>query len=629
MRRLVGTAPRRSRTLLLLGLTLGALSEGLLLLRAEAGAAEARLHEDFRIVVFFREGLDAARRTVVEEKLRALAGVAELRSVPPAASLRTYAAEDPELAQAVAFLGENPLPDAAELRLSDEGLRRLPELVSAAQAMPETGEAVFKPLQAQALLRLQFHRRLLTLLLALLAGLWALAAARRLWPVALGRAPLPGSGSAAPVAAGAAVGMALVLLAAWPARGAGGLEGWPGALMQAALLGACAAAGWVLGEGSRGSERPHAARPVVVVSFLAALLLLPSAAGAADARRRQKELQRIQEQLSRKREEAREYQRRQAEAQKQLSTILDDKQRAQRSLLDLSGRRREAAARAEEFSERLGAIRNAKGIDRRLLVEQVRAYARVLARTEPAYGRSGLWKESFERAALVGRLRRLGGLRRAEGGAAHQQERARSEERVFGAKAAQAQGDVEHQEQLYQSRQQDAREAGRKASEALAAARELEESARALANLLGDLERKRRAAGGRAPAPVPLHSLPWPSEGQVLSRFGKTQVAGLKTWSIQNGIRIAAPAGSRVRAVSAGRVIFDGPFRSYGNVLIVEHDEGFFGIYGGLDQALVHKGARVPARGEIAVASGDGGGLYFEVRRGQAPLDPLTLLERR
>ena len=84
--------------------------------------------------------------------------------------------------------------------------------------------------------------------------------------------------------------------------------------------------------------------------------------------------------------------------------------------------------------------------------------------------------------------------------------------------------------------------------------------------------------------------------------------------------------GAPVKAVAAGKVIFAGPFRSYGRVIIVDHGAGFFSVYGGLGEMEKDKGDAA-RKGETLARAG--GRLYLELRRGADALDPLAWLEKR
>ncbi|MFA6092160.1 MAG: permease-like cell division protein FtsX [Elusimicrobiota bacterium] len=625
-------ALRPAVSFFLLGLTLGVLGRTLLWTRGQAADAAAQLREDFRVLVYLRDGVDSARRSVVSEKLRILPGVLSLRSIPPSEGLKAYAQEDPDLLRAAAFLGENPLPDAAELELSESGMNSFADILHAVSAIPETGDILYKPLQLEALMRLRLCERLTTLALSFCAGIWFLFLALRLSPFVFGDLRLRGSWrNPAAASAGCVLGLLLMALALWPAHRSGTASLEVGVWPQILWILLSGLTGLLLPGSSREEHHHREAGKAAALSVMCAILLSSAVpASAAGANSRRKDLERLQEQIEHKKQEARELQERQQRTKKEISEILDEKQKAQRSYLRFSEQRRAASERAERMRREAGLLRNARERDRRLLGQDLRAYALALASSEPRYGRADLWRQALRRRVYLRRAGLLGGLREAEGRASHQHENARVDELIMRSKADQAKGRINEKEEAYQGRRQVLRETGARAAALQKEVAELEESARAMASVIDAIERKRRAAAGaKEPvrrAPVPLHSLPWPVEGRVTQRFGKTQVPGLGTWTFHNGISIETAPGTRVRAVAAGKVIFAGTFRSYGNVLIVDHDAGFYGIYGHLEQSSARVGERVAAGADIASSSGEEGGVYFEVRQGQMPLDPLTVL---
>ncbi len=178
---------------------------------------------------------------------------------------------------------------------------------------------------------------------------------------------------------------------------------------------------------------------------------------------------------------------------------------------------------------------------------------------------------------------------------------------------------------------------------------ELNKSAEELNKLLASFERKRKAADAKKSSAsktaakktsgpkidVPKKSLPWPAIGKVISKFGKEYRSDLNTWIFRDGIKISASAGAPVRTVEEGSVIYAGPFRSYGNVVIMDHGKGFFTIYGFLQQISVSVGDKLPQQGVLGSAGKDtqassGTGrtaVYFEIRQGTTAVDPLIWLK--
>ena len=167
----------------------------------------------------------------------------------------------------------------------------------------------------------------------------------------------------------------------------------------------------------------------------------------------------------------------------------------------------------------------------------------------------------------------------------------------------------------------------------------LQNSALGLTRLVKKLQKQAPYRSETRPGDLPIErrSLPWPAEGRILSRFGREAVPALKTWIVREGVRIGTAPEAPVRAVLAGKVIYAGPFRTYGNVVIVDHEKGFFTVYGLLSRISAVKGQAVEAltalgqAGEDTQAVGadkkaEGSAVYFEVRKGDKALDPMQWL---
>ncbi|MCB1051462.1 MAG: peptidoglycan DD-metalloendopeptidase family protein [Acidobacteria bacterium] len=126
--------------------------------------------------------------------------------------------------------------------------------------------------------------------------------------------------------------------------------------------------------------------------------------------------------------------------------------------------------------------------------------------------------------------------------------------------------------------------------------------------------------------------LNWPLEGKLVSRFGVFQDPEFKTKRMQNGIDIAVRRGASVRSIYAGKVIFADWFKSYGNLVIVDHGHNITSFYAHNDTLQVTKGDIVE-RGQVIALAGDTGSLegtflHFEIRNQGKPEDPLQWIER-
>ena len=223
------------------------LGQSLLLLHAHCAAVDGWLRRDFRVVAFLDRGVDEVRRTVAEEKLRAIEGTSAVRFVSTADSLEELA-QDPDLARSVAFLGENPLPGAVEVELDERPGRGSRWMLG---GISPTGGTSIQASSGARDVQMRFYRGLLSLSLTLAAGALLFAFSSFLW---LRRERGMGASAArrAVAGTGAAAGMFLVALLALPLQRRDALRAWPPAAAQAGLLLAGAASGWMLQERSRG-----------------------------------------------------------------------------------------------------------------------------------------------------------------------------------------------------------------------------------------------------------------------------------------------------------------------------------------------------------------------------------------
>lgn len=120
----------------------------------------------------------------------------------------------------------------------------------------------------------------------------------------------------------------------------------------------------------------------------------------------------------------------------------------------------------------------------------------------------------------------------------------------------------------------------------------------------------------------------WPVEGPLLSRFGAKPDG-----RHNDGINIAVPVGSAVRAAQDGVVAYAGnEIGGYGNLVLIRHRGGWMTAYAHNDSLLVRKGDAV-RRGQVISRSGKSGRVsrpqaHFEIRRHGEPRDPLRLLSR-
>jgi septal ring factor EnvC (AmiA/AmiB activator) len=164
------------------------------------------------------------------------------------------------------------------------------------------------------------------------------------------------------------------------------------------------------------------------------------------------------------------------------------------------------------------------------------------------------------------------------------------------------------------------------------------------ARLAGELDaaRTRLAETVSSLAPGTSPSLPfrpfrgaleWPVAGRPVTRVGAVASSRYGTAVARNGIDIAAPEAAAIHAVHEGTVAFAGPFSGFGTLVILDHGDRAYTLYGYLASLAVTKGARIEKGGLVGTVgrppAGGASALYFEVRIDGKPTDPLQWLKPR
>ena len=116
-----------------------------------------------------------------------------------------------------------------------------------------------------------------------------------------------------------------------------------------------------------------------------------------------------------------------------------------------------------------------------------------------------------------------------------------------------------------------------------------------------------------------------PIRGEVKNRFGSNREDSGISWK---GLFIRANAGTEVKVVANGQVVFADWLRGFGNLIIVDHGDGYMSLYGNNQALLKVVGNNVHAGDTIAAVGNSGGnesnGLYYDLRRQSLPFDPLS-----
>ncbi len=162
--------------------------------------------------------------------------------------------------------------------------------------------------------------------------------------------------------------------------------------------------------------------------------------------------------------------------------------------------------------------------------------------------------------------------------------------------------------------------------------KELKSAQRKLEELIISLQKKaEKEKSARSYFEANRGKLPWPCRGQVVSKFGKVIHPKYNTTTKNNGIDIAGNFGENVYAVAPGKVAYAGRFMGYGNLVLLDHLDGFYSLYGHLSEVLVQVGEEV-SKGRIIGRIGESGSLsgpmlHFELRKDGKSVDPLLYLE--
>lgn len=223
-------------------------------------------------------------------------------------------------------------------------------------------------------------------------------------------------------------------------------------------------------------------------------------------------------------------------------------------------------------------------------------------------------KAEEERLAREAQRRAAKAAREAEIAAA----KAAKEAEIAAAKAAKEQRAAEER----RAREAKAAEAKAREEAALAEARaaKAEEKERA----------KREAAAREARRPSFAQAqgqMPFPARGTVVGRFGQSDGVG----QVSRGITLATRAGAQVIAPFDGKVVFAGPFRGYGLLLIIDHGEGYHTLLAGMARIDGSAGQTLVAGEPVGIMAQSEGTphLYVELRQKGQPVNPLPWLTAR
>ena len=132
----------------------------------------------------------------------------------------------------------------------------------------------------------------------------------------------------------------------------------------------------------------------------------------------------------------------------------------------------------------------------------------------------------------------------------------------------------------------------------------------------------------KAEQPLQTIQFAWPVQGKIISRYGS------RTHGVEHdGITIRVDKGTPVKAAEAGSVVFAGDkIKGYGNLVIIKHQGNWLTAYAHQDALLVQEGDAV-SKGQVIGYAGKTGHvnetqLYFSMRQGKKPVNPLKMLAK-
>lgn len=390
-----------------------------------------------------------------------------------------------------------------------------------------------------------------------------------------------------------------------------------------------------------------------VLTLCLALLAVSSAVFADDAADRKKELERLKSQAAQKENELKKYREQERKISREISALETKKREAERLKNKVESDISYLEQRILSTEEKRVALERSLPMWQGVVLAELKDYAFT---PECGYCPGGY---SLEEDLFVNRML----THKAQFAAAILKENKQAKQTIYSFEQKNKQllaqsSKLEEQQEVittnFKKKKSDLDFTKRKADAVRKEINELNKSAEELNNLLARFERKRKAEDAKKAAAQAAKtntkpkavsssakidakpkSLPWPVTGKVISKFGKEYRADLNTWIFRDGIKIAAKPNEPVRTVESGSVIYAGPFRSYGNVVIVDHNKGFFTIYGFLHRIEAKVGDKLEARGVLGTAGADtqqtsGTGtyaVYFEIRQGTTAVDPQDWLE--
>lgn len=383
----------------------------------------------------------------------------------------------------------------------------------------------------------------------------------------------------------------------------------------------------------------RAALPAALAALLLAAALPAPSLAQAQVDAKKKNLEEINRQLDEKRSELERLRVEEERISSELSGLKKEEKQAAVRRRELEGQLAGSRARAREARQKYESLDKAKKTLSGDISGELVMFSLQKDFYYPYYGARDISKDMLMRSAMYSKralLARMTGesarVNKDISSLGRKGEELRSRQEVLRRQGAE-------QKMLMRTKQVELERARQRQASLKRELENLQNAALGLNRLVKKLQKQApyRSTDFTADLPVEPGSLAWPAAGRVISRFGREQIPELKTWIVREGIRIATDPAAPVRPALSGKVIYAGPFRTYGNVVIVDHEKGFFTIYGLLSRIDAAKGQAVTTGSALGLAGDDtqavssgskapGSAVYFEIRKGDRAIDPLKWL---
>lgn len=155
--------------------------------------------------------------------------------------------------------------------------------------------------------------------------------------------------------------------------------------------------------------------------------------------------------------------------------------------------------------------------------------------------------------------------------------------------------------------------------------KELDARRRELEKLLASMEQKPQPKPTGTVIEKGRGSLPWPvSSRKILASFGTIVHPRYKTKTFNDGIDIDCSGTKTVTAINKGKVAYAEYLTGYGLLVVVDHQDGYYSLYGNLDKISVKKG-QAASQGQTLGTASDY--LHFSISKGTEFLNPINYLK--